>query len=52
MNFFIFGGPGGPYIEPRVPGPFKLSSHLYQSTYKIWKQSENVSVEAAADTAA
>ena len=63
------GGPGGPLCRTQVgysggPGwPINnhkwahLSSHLYQSTYKIWKQSdkdflsyrENDEVSADAD---
>ena len=56
------GGPGWPINNPT--GPIDLasqaSSHLYQSTYKIWKQSdkdflsyrENDEVSADADAAA
>ena len=56
----IQGGPGWPINNPT--GPILLprqSSHLYQSTYKIWKQSDKdflsyrendeVSADAAAD---
>ena len=32
------GGPGWPINNPT--GPSQASSHLYQSTYKIWKQSD------------
>ena len=52
------GGPGWPINNQT--GPILLSSHLYQSTYKIWKQSdtdflsyrENDEVSADADAAA
>ena len=55
----IRGGLGGP---DRAHLASQLSSHLYQSTYKIWKQSDKdflsyrendeVSADAAADAAA
>ena len=38
--FGYSGGPGWP-INNRT-GPILLSSHLYQSTYQIWKQSDKV----------
>ena len=34
------GGLGGPYIIRLGPSCFQLSSHVCQSTYKIWKQSD------------
>ena len=55
------GGPGWPIYNPTGPILLpRLSSHLYQSTYKIWKQSdkdflsyrENDEVSADADAAA
>ena len=62
VHFWLFGGPwaralGGPDWDHLAS---QLSSHLYQSTYKIWKQSdkdflsyrENDEVSADADAAA
>ena len=55
------GGPGWPINNPTGPHLVsQASSHLYQSTYKIWKQSdkdflsyrENDEVSADADDAA
>ena len=53
------GGPGWPINNPTGPIASHASSHLYQSTYKIWKQSDKdflsyrendeVSADAAAD---
>ena len=44
-HFGLFGGGGGPGWPINNPtGPILLpqaSSHLYQSTYKIWTQSNN-----------
>ena len=39
----IRGGPGWP-INNRTHLASQLSSHLYQSTYKIWKQSDKDSL--------
>ena len=63
-HFGLFGGGGGPGWPINNPTGLHLasqaSSHLYQSTYKIWKQSdkeflsyrENDEVSADADAAA
>ena len=43
VNFWLFGGGGGTFIyqTPRWAHlASQLSSHLYQSTCKIWKQSD------------
>ena len=38
--FGYSGGPGWPINNRTGPIASQLSSHLYQSTYKIWKQSD------------
>ena len=62
-HFGLFGGGGGGCAAHKYsdwPHLSQLSSHLYQSTYQIWKQSEkdflsyreNDEVSADADAAA
>ena len=55
VHFWLFGGGGGPrWPIKRAQLASQLTSHLYQSIYKIWKQSiqsYRVHKEMSADAA-